>query len=143
MIESIIGTMIGREVFSQTISKSTSGLYVEIDNLIHCTEYDFIALLEKLDINTKHEVSTLLIKEYEEINTIFTDSCKKCINSLIDIIDKITKEIIDIQNEIKEHNLKWFHKWRSNTYDNKIQNLITHNTILENRLNLFIKLIQL
>jgi hypothetical protein len=62
---------------------------------------------------------------------------------LVSIIEKINNEILEIRLLIAEHEQKWLYNWRGNSYEPKIKNLIKHVTIMENRLDLFIKIINM
>jgi len=143
MIETLIGTMIGKEMFAQALTESTKSIYSEIGFLLNYKDYNFKELLENLDINNKIEIITSLITDLEYDNKMYSDTCKKNIHSLIDIINKIKNEIKEIKNDIEQHEQKWFYKYRSNTYNNKINNLVNHTKIMENRLDIFIKIINL
>ena len=140
MIETLIGGMIGKEMYNQAIAETTHQLYSEINYLISYNDFNFKSILENLDIINKIEIINDLLKNYDNI----TDkSIEKCVKSVIDIIHKINNEINEIKVLIEQHEEKWFYKWRSNPYSRKIENLINHSKIMDNRLDLLIKIINL
>ena len=140
MIETLIGGMIGKEMYNQAISETTHQLYSEINYLISYNDFNFKSVLENLDIINKIEIINDLLKNYDNI----TDkSIEKCVKSVIEIIHKINNEINEIKVLIEQHEEKLFYKWRSNPYSRKIENLINHSKIMDNRLDLLIKIINL
>jgi hypothetical protein len=65
MIETIIGSMLGKEFISHALSDTTKSIYAEVSYLAGYSNYNFKEILEDLDIITKIEIITKLICEYE------------------------------------------------------------------------------
>ena len=144
MIETIIGSMLGQEFISHALSDTTKSIYAEVSYLAGYSNYNFKEILEDLDIITKIEIITKLICEYENYShSTFHASHNAGLRSLVSIIEKINNEILEIRLLIAEHEQKWLYNWRGNSYEPKIKNLIKHVTIMENRLDLFIKIINM
>ena len=53
----------------------------------------------------------------------------------------IEAEITEINKEIEDHSKKWFNTFRSCNYTNQIENLKKHVKILDNRFDLYMKII--
>jgi len=139
MIETIITSMVGQELFSHALTNTTNSIYSEVAYLTGYSIYNFKEIIENLDIIAKIEIISILIKEYEQSSIFIDGSRKKCLESLVVIIEKINHEMLAIRDAINEHEKKWLHKWRGNVYEPMIKSLVSHVKIMENRLELFTK----
>lgn len=139
LTSTFLGAMIGNEMLSKTVSNSASSIYSGLSSLNENPKFDFKELLEELDIETK---LTVIIKFLDDLKeTHLTESNKLSLNSIYDIIHKIECEIKDINNEIDNHNKKWFHQIRYFNYHKQLDNLKKHVKILDSRFDLFMKII--
>jgi len=140
MLESIIiSSLIKKELIGQTIGESTKSIFHQLGGMLEHKEFKDI--ITELDLKPKIDIVNDLINkiDHEEMN----DVVHKTLHYLHDIIDLINKEIKEINNEILEHKKLWFHNFRHASYLVKIENLIKHNTILDKRLDLLIKIINI
>jgi len=146
MVEPLIVTsslLIGREVFTNTISSTTKNIYKGIDNILINDNVQFKELLDELDINTKLDIINTFITDIHNDQKIFNDTLNKTFKYLEDILNTINNEIKNINIELINHKEKWFNKLRSSKYHYMLNNLIKHVKILDERFNLLIKLISL
>lgn len=139
LTSTIVKTMLGNEVLSRTIHTSTTSIYSGISSLMINPHFDFKNVLDELDIESKLKIITKFIDNIKE--SILNDYNKIALNEIYDIIEKIEKEISKINNLIDEHSKKWFHYIRYCSYSTEIDNLKKHVKILDNRFDLFMKLI--
>jgi len=138
LTSTIVKTMLGNEVLSRTIHTSTSSIYSGLTSLMVNPHFNFKNVLDELDIESKLKVITNFIDNVKE--SILNDYNKIALNEIYDIIEKIEKEISQINNLIEEHNKKWFSYIRYCSYSTEIYNLRKHVRILDNRFDLFMKL---
>ena len=140
MIESIILTsLIKKELIGQTIGESTKSIFHQLGGMLEHKEFKDI--ISDLDLKPKIDIVNDLINkiDHQEMDNVM----HKALHYLHDIIDLINKEIKEINNDITEHKKLWFHNFRQATYPSKIENLIKHNTILDRRLDLLLKIIHI
>ena len=138
--------LIGKELFTQTISKTTTNIYSNVNEVLADEDFEFKKILEKMDIKIKLDIIHKFIEQLEcehklilkNNNTIHTS-----LNYVVDIIKDIETEIKHINDEIKIHKLKWFHRFRAANYKTMINNLIIHLKLLDERFELFIKLLKI
>lgn len=96
--------------------------------------------LDKIDLLIKVNIVDSFIHELD--NTKISNSVKSSLISVENILFKLKKEIDDITNLIKDHNEKWFAYWRYLDYTAYLENIKIHNNILDKRLDLLLKLLQ-
>ena len=135
----IVGNMMKTEMLSQTVHNSTSSIYNNLSSLLINPNFYFSNILEQLDIETKLKIIMDFINKLNK-STLTTYS-NLALESIYDIIDKIENEINIIKKNIDDHNNKWFHYFRYCNNDTNINNLKNHVKILDERFNLFMKLI--
>ncbi len=149
MIEPLLvssSLLIGKEVFTQTITTTTKNIYDGIDKILLNDNVQFKQLLDDLDINIKLDIiHTFIIDIHDNkiFNEIFNETINKTFNYLEEILKLIEKEIENISNELEDHNKKWFYRIRRSNCQNMLNNLIKHIKILDQRFELLIKLIKL
>jgi hypothetical protein len=148
MVEPLLLTssfLFGKELLSQTVSKTTTNIYNGLDELRSDELFQFSKLLETLDIKAKLEIIHEFINELTDSDRIshnYSKSIDKVLSYLCDILKKIEMEIDDIKFEIAIHKKKWFYKLRSPSYNIKINNLVEHLKILDERFELLLKLLK-
>ena len=136
---SIVGALVGNEVLTSTIRTSTSSIYTGLSSLMINPNFYFKNVLEELDIEAKLKVITKFIDNIKE--TTLQEHNKIALNSIYTIIHKIEAEITEINKEIYEHSKKWFNTFRSCNYTNQIDNLKKHVKIMDNRFDLYMKIV--
>ena len=146
MIEPILvssSLLIGKEMFTQTITKTTKNIYNGIDKILLNDNLQFKELLEDLDITIKLDIINTFILDIHSNNNIFNEYVSKTFKYLEEILKIIEMEIENINNEIIKHNEKWFSKFRSSNSSYMLQKLVKHIKILDDRFELLMKLIKI
>ena len=146
MIEPLLITsslLIGKEVMTQTITTSTKNIYSGIEKIITNENTEFNLILDKLDINTKLDIINSFIKEMENSNKLFSETTRKALKYIENILKIIEVEISNINLEIEEHKQKWFNRIRRSNCREMINNLVNHVKILDDRFELLIKFINI
>ena len=144
MLEPLIvssSLLIGKEMFTQTITTTTKNIYNGIDKVLLNDNIQFKELLDTLDINTNLDIINSCIIDIHKEQKIFYDTLNKTFKYLENSLTTIDKEIKNIDEELINHNKKWFSRIRSSKYPIMLNNLIKHMKILDERFNLLIKLI--
>ena len=146
MIEPLLvssSLLIGKEMFTQTITTTTKNIYNGIDKILLNDNLQFKELLEDLDITIKLDIINTFILDIHSNNKIFNESVSKTFKYLEEILKTIELEIENINNDIIKHNEKWFSKFRVSNSSYMLQKLVKHIQILDDRFELLIKLIKI
>ena len=141
----VTSSLIGREVFVQTISKTTKNIYSNINEVLSDEDFEFKKVLEKLDIKIKLDIIHSFIDNYINSNQEVENNktLNITVNHIVTILKKIENEIILINDEIKSHKQKWFYRIRPNNIKSLIDNLTLHLNLLDERFDLLLKIIKL
>ena len=146
MIEPLLVTsslLIGKEMFTQTITTTTKNIYNGIDKILLNDNVQFKKILDDLDITIKLDIIHTFILELHNDTKLFNETVTKTFNYLEEILKTIEQEIENINNEIIKHNEKWFSRLRFSNCQTMLVKLINHINILDNRFELLIKLIKI
>ena len=135
--------LIGKEMFTQTITTTTKNIYNGIDKILLNDNVQFKKILDDLDITIKLDIIHTFILELHNDTKLFNETVTKTFNYLEEILKIIEQEIENINNEIIKHNEKWFSRFRFSNCPNMLVKLINHIKILDNRFELLIKLIKI
>lgn len=135
-----VTTLISKELIAKTIGETSTSIYNSLNDIYNQNEFNHI--LDELDIKSKIDIVNSLMKTVDKKKKI-SDVLHKSLNYLHEIIDKINLEIKDISKEIEEHKHKYFYYLRTPSYNTKVNNLVKHSDILNKRLDLLIKLINI
>ena len=135
----IVGNMVKTEMLSQTVHSSTSSIYNNIESLLINPNFYFSSVLENLDIEIKLKIIMDFLHNIKE--STLTSYNKLSLDSIYEIIKKIEIEICSIHKKIESHNNKWFHYVRYCNNETEINNLRNYVKILDERFDLFMKLI--
>ena len=145
MIEPILvssSLLIGKEMFTQTITKTTKNIYNGIDKILLNDNVQFKQLLDDLDITIKLDIIHTFILDIHSDNR-FNETVTKTFKYLEEILKIIEQEIENISSELINHNQKWFSRLRFSNCPIMLDKLIKHINILDNRFELLIKLIKI
>ena len=86
----VTSSLIGREVFVQTISKTTKNIYSNINEVLSDEDFEFKKVLEKLDIKIKLDIIHSFIDNY--INSNQEVENNKTLNITVNHIVNILKK---------------------------------------------------
>ena len=128
-----ISEIIGKEVIGDTVK----GINTSLSSIQSFNLENVNLVLEKLDISKKIEiVNTLFEEQHNEINSTKV----LALNNLHEISEKIEKELLEIEKDIEYTSTIYFSYFRSKPYFEKLRRLERHSLILDDRLDLFLKL---
>lgn len=125
-------------VSAEVVSNTMKNIHDAINGIHDNDVPHIIELLEKLDLKKKIEITQSLFKENKNIKN---DTLKIALNNLHEITIKIKKELEEINNDIEYSKTLYFQSFRTMPYVEKLDKLKNHNDLLDNRLDLTIKLL--
>ena len=125
-------------VSTEVVSNTMKNIHDSINGIHENDVPHIIELLEKLDLKKKIEITQSLFKENKNIKN---DTLKIALNNLHEITIKIKKELEEINNDIEYSKTLYFQSFRTMPYVEKLDKLKNHNDLLDNRLDLTIKLL--
>lgn len=99
------------------------------------------AELEKMDLTNKISILESLMEDLHKKN--MNEPVNKSISAVDSILKSIHIELNEIQQRLINHNNKWFSGWRSLNCSSNILKIKGHNNILDNRVDMLIKLISI
>ena len=128
-----ISELIGKEVISDTYKNINSSL----TNIESFNEENVNQVIEELDINKKIGIVNSLFENIEHEH----DKTKiLALNNLHDISNKIERELDEIHKDLEYTKTIYFSYFRSKPYFQKLKKLKVHSKILDNRLDIVLKL---
>ena len=125
-------------VSSEVVSNTMKNIYESINGINENDIPHITDLLERLDIKKKIEITESLFKENKNIKN---DTLKIALNNLHQITIKIKSELEEIGKDIEYSKTLYFQSFRTLPYMEKLEKLKNHNELLDNRLDLTIKLL--
>ena len=128
-----ISELIGKEIISDTYKSINNS----VTSIHEFNEVSVNTILEELDILKKIEIVNSLFNEMEGIGN---KTKILALNNLHEIADKIKEELQEIKKDIKYSQTLYLASWRNKPYLVKLKKLRNHSYILDNRLDLVLKL---
>ena len=128
-----ISELIGKEIISDTYKSINNS----VTSIHEFNEVSVNIILEELDILKKIEIVNSLFNEIEGIGN---KTKILALNNLHEISDKIKEELQEIKKDIKYSQTLYLASWRNKPYLVKLKKLRNHCSILDNRLDLVLKL---
>jgi len=129
-----ISELIGKEVISDTYKNINSSL----TNIESFNEENVNMVIEELDINKKIGIVNSL---FENIESEHNKTKILALNNLHDISNKIERELEEIHKDLEYTKTIYFAYFRSKPYFQKLKKLRVHSKILDNRLDIVLKLL--
>lgn len=129
-----ISELISKEVILETYHGINSSLStIKSFNLENVN-----LVLERLDISKKIEIVNSLFDEREDV---LDKTIVLALNNLHEISEKIEKELEEIKKDIEFSKSLYFSYLRSKPYFEKLKKLECHSSILNSRMDLFLRLV--
>ena len=125
---------------NEIIHDTAKEIYGYVSDIYHHNEPELNIALEELDIVKKIELIEVIFTQYSS-DSLGNDTQVLTLNNLHDISIKIKEELEEIKKDLKEYDKLYFKWFRSTPYLNKLKNLKRHCKILNERLDLFTKLV--
>lgn len=140
----LISSVFGKTMFVQSISDTSRKILNKIENgITYNNDVDMMYI--DTDIVATMNTLNLLIKEINNIN--FSSSLKLTLNEALNNLNNIIIEIHDLLKNIEDktevYNTKYISYIKNINLDREINQVKKKNNILEKRLNLLIKILQI
>jgi hypothetical protein len=139
---SVVASLIGKGVLAQAVYDTSNYLLGFARESVIDNHPVVSNVLEDLDIHASLDIVNAILKETPD-NYEKHVSLHICIHHINDIIGKIQNLLKSINDEINNHQNKYFHYWRTPTYHNDINKLKKNKKILDERVDMFIKVLQI
>lgn len=130
---SIVNRIIEKEIIIETVNSIDK----QIKNLLNLGCDLTKTKLEELDLEVKIEIIQSYIKNLDNIDN---ETLQICLKNIKIIIEKISKELKQIEKIKEEHQTKWFADYRVPNYENIFINLQKYTNIFNQRLDLLFKI---
>ena len=137
----LISRVFGKTMFIQSISDTSRKILNIIESGLCNHNYELEHMYEDTDIKATLSTLESLVKEISDYNS--TQSLNVALNNLNTIIIEIHDLLYAIETKNKNHKEKYLNKFRSLNLYNDIEIIKRRNNILEKRLNLLIKILQI
>lgn len=133
------GMILTSDVVSREVISGTTGSIYRLLSGINEFDLEHVnQLLEELDLYKKIEIVESLFDNNKYDLTKKTYNI--ALNNLHEISEKISLELKEIKKDIEYTKTLYFRQFRTHKYMKNLQNLKKHSKILDNRLDLVIKL---
>ena len=131
----------GREVMTQTVTNSTKSILGGVSSILEDEDFVFKKILKEYDLISKVGVINSYLSELSKDEELFKkEAIQLAIKNVMEILEKISKEIKLIEEKIKIHKDLWFHRVRTPEYKQLLINLESDIRILSERFDLLIKI---
>lgn len=140
----IIGAT-GTDLLFRTITTTSSGIITALRYITSMDSPSVIEVkndLEKLDLEDKIKIISSLVDNLEN-NKNIVEYIKLSLDSVINILQKISEELFQIQQLVEQHNSLYFNSYRTLNCISNITNLENHSLLFDKRIDLLIKLLSI
>jgi hypothetical protein len=133
----ILSTLIGNDLMTKAISDSANTIYNLLYGLVEFQDPVLERTLEELDVKEQVRTVETLIRNLQKPR--ISESINLCLEQLHEIICRIREDLKQISRNMEIHKTRWLYTYRP--VDNRIQiaNLKKHKSILDQRLDMFMK----
>lgn len=135
---------LGTDIVIKTLTTTTSSIGSVISYLTTNTKpgaNDITNTLAELDLEFTVNVIESVINDYKEKE--LSDSLKKIILGVNEILELIHKELNAIKDAIEYHNSKYLNGWRSFSWNGNMDNIKKQNQVLKNRYQMLLDLLKI
>lgn len=145
LLGSGVMSSVGVSVLTTAVTKTATGVYALLGGIHKSSNNNTIKIrLETLDLETKIKTIDLFLKEIDTEKISNIESLSACLQSLHEIIGKIETELKIISDKIKYNNSLYLSiSWRKYTCNSNFPNLERYKKTLDERIDLFFKIMQL
>lgn len=137
----LVSSLIGSDILTKAISESSSTIYNLLYGLVDNGDPELERVLEELDVFAQMRCVESVTK-YQGGAPI-TSARTICLEQLHEIICRIREDLRQINGNLELHKQKYFASYRNPHNSVEIKNLRGHKRILDQRLEMFMKVVQI
>ena len=137
----ILTSLLGNDIITKAISEGSNSIYNILYGIENISNDDLNKFLIDIDIKANIKIIECLINNLDP--NLKGKAIHLALYQLHDIIIKIREILKQISIKNISHKEKWFHYFRKIDFDKEIIQLNKFNQILDKRLDIFIKVIQI
>ena len=123
VLGSITGISLATNLSNSLIKSSVQGSFDLIKNFVSYHHTPIKEVIDEFDLIAKLEIIEAVMKDIENEKINDKQSITKALDNLRLVVENIHNLLQKIDNIIKEHEQKYFSKWRSLYYENEILEL--------------------
>jgi hypothetical protein len=135
-------TNLTHNLLSQTIHKS----FQVIQKFVSTEHEQINDVLAEHDLISTLEIIQALMNDIESPESNLTSNSKQSIQRALTnlhfIVEELTKSLETIEQKIKHHQGKYFHRWRSLNYDSELSKLKKNIKLLHIRYQMLLEVIK-
>jgi hypothetical protein len=141
MLGSITGISLASNLSQAIIKTSIRNTFNLISNIVRYNYTQINEIINEYDLIAKLEIIEALIKDIENENNE-KKSISKSLDNLRIVIENIHNLLKKIDIIIKQHNEKYFSKWRSLNYEDDIYELKRNIKLMDIRYSMFLEILK-
>ena len=139
---SVVASLLGKGVLAQAVYDTSNSLLGFAKDTIVDYHPLISSVLEELDIEATLDIVNAILKETPD-NYEKNVSLHICIHHINESVGKIQKLLKKIDDEIEYHKTRYLNTWRTPNYHKDVEKLRLNKKILDERVDMFIKLLQI
>ncbi len=134
----IVSTLIGNDLLTKAISDTAGTIYNLLYGLVELQDPILERAIDELDVKAQIKCVESIIGNLDKGN--ITKSLNISLEQLHDIICRIREDLKQINSNFNQHQQKYFYYYRKIDNSLEILNLRRHKKILDQRLDMFMKI---
>ncbi len=142
VLGSITGISLATNLSHTVIKSSVQSSFDLIKNFVSYHYTPIKEVIDEFDLIAKLEIIEAVMKDIENEKINDKQSIIKSLDNLRLIVENIHNLLKKIDNIIKDHEQKYFSKWRSLYYENEILELKRNIRLMDLRYNMFLEILK-
>jgi hypothetical protein len=142
VLGSITGISLATNLSHNVIKTSVQSSFDLIKNFVTYHHTHIKEVIDEFDLLAKLEIIEAVMKDIENENINDKKSVTKSLDNLRLVVENIHNLLKKIDNIIKEHEQKYFSKWRTIYYENEILELKRNIRLMDLRYNMFLEILK-
>lgn len=134
----IVSTLIGNDLMTKAISETANTIYNLLYGLVDLQDPVLERAIDELDVRAQIKCVESIIGNLENRN--LTKSLNISLEQLHEIICRIREDLKQINQNFRRHSQKYLYYYRRIDNSSEINNLKRHKKILDQRLEMFMKI---
>ena len=142
VLGSITGISLATNLSHTVIKSSVQGSFDIIKKFVSSYHTPIKEVIDEYDLIAKLEIIEAVMKDIENEKINDKQSVIKSLDNLRLVVENIHNLLKKIDNIIKEHEQKYFFKWRSLYYENEILELKRNIRLMDLRYSMFLEILK-